>query len=152
MLAVGICIIYGFNFLLSALRTHFVDVAGRNADVVLSSALVEKVLSMRMDAKPESTGALVNNLREFEQLREFFSSSSLLACIDLPFLVVFLLLTAFIGGPLVVLSIGAIPVMLGMGLLLQSRSRRIAETGYKQNMQKNALLVEIVNGLETLKA
>ncbi len=152
VLAVGICIIYGFNFLLSALRTHFVDVAGRNADVVLSSALVEKVLSMRMDAKPESTGALVNNLREFEQLREFFSSSSLLACIDLPFLVVFLLLTAFIGGPLVVLSIGAIPVMLGMGLLLQSRSRRIAETGYKQNMQKNALLVEIVNGLETLKA
>ena len=51
---------------------------------------------MRLDAKPESTGALVNNLREFEQLREFFSSSSLLACIDLPFLVIFLLLTAFI--------------------------------------------------------
>ncbi len=68
MLASGISIIYLFNFLLSALRTHFVDVAGRNADIVLSSTLVEKVLSMRLDSKPESTGALVNNLREFERV------------------------------------------------------------------------------------
>ena len=152
VLASGICIIYMFNFLLSALRTHFVDVAGRNADIVLSSSLVEKVLSMRLDAKPESTGALVNNLREFEQLREFFSTSSLLACIDLPFLVIFLLLTAFIGGPMVLLSIGAMPIMIGIGLLLQHRSRMSAEASYKQNMQKNALLVEIVGGLETLKS
>lgn len=151
VLAIGI-IIYMFNFLLSSLRTHFVDVAGRNADIVLSSSLVEKVLSMRMDAKPESTGALVNNLREFEQLREFFSSSSLLACIDLPFLVIFLLLTGFIGGPLVFLPLAAMPLMLGLGLLLQQRSRRSAEASYKQNMQKNALLVEIVGGLETLKS
>ena len=126
--------------------------AGRNADIVLSSSLVEKVLSMRMDAKPESTGALVNNLREFEQLREFFSSSSLLACIDLPFLVIFLLLTGFIGGPLVFLPLAAMPLMLGLGLLLQQRSRPSAEASYKQNMQKNALLVEIVGGLETLKS
>ncbi|MDR3361499.1 MAG: type I secretion system permease/ATPase [Desulfovibrio sp.] len=152
VLATGIFIIYLFNFLLSSLRTHFVDVAGRNADIVLSSTLVEKVLSMRLDAKPDSTGALVNNLREFEQLREFFSSSSLLACIDLPFLVIFLLLIFFIGGPLVFLPIGAIPVLLGIGLLLQHRSRLCAESSYKQNMQKNALLVEIVHGIETLKS
>lgn len=152
VLAIGILIIYMFNFLLSSLRTHFVDVAGRNADIVLSSSLVEKVLSMRMDAKPESTGALVNNLREFEQLREFFSSSSLLACIDLPFLVIFLLLIGFIGGPIVFLPLAAMPLMLGLGFLLQHRSRRSAEASYKQNMQKNALLVEIVGGLETLKS
>ena len=145
VLAAGIVIIYLFNFLLSSLRTHFVDVAGRNADIVLSSALVDKVLSMRLDARPESTGAMVNNLREF-------SSSSLLACIDLPFLVIFLLLISFIGGPIVFLPLGAMPVLLGVGLLLQRRARRCAESGYRQNMQKNALLVEMVNGLETLKA
>lgn len=152
VLASGIFVIYFFNFLLSALRTHFVDVAGRNADIVLSSMLVEKVLTMRMDSKPESTGAMVNNLREFEQLREFFSSSSLLAFIDLPFLVIFLLLIAFIAGPMVLLPIGAIPIMIIIGLFLQSRAKRSAEDGYRQNMQKNALLVELVNGLETIKS
>ena len=152
VLATGIFVIYFFNFLLSSLRTHFVDVAGRNEDIVLSSVLVEKVLSMRLDARPESTGAMVNNLREFEQLREFFSSSSLLACIDLPFLVIFLLLIAFIAGPMVLLPLAAIPLLVGLGLFLQGCSRRSAEAGYRQNMQKNALLVEIVNGLETLKS
>lgn len=152
VLASGIFLIYFFNFILSALRSHFVDLAGRNADVVLSSLLVEKLLSMRLDAKPESTGAMVNNLREFEQLREFFSSSSLLACIDLPFLIIFLLLIAFIAGPMVILPLAAIPVLFGIGMFLQVRSRRSAEAGYRQNMQKNALLVEMVAGLETLKA
>ena len=66
--------------------------------------------------------------------------------------IVFLLLIFFIGGPLVFLPIGAMPFLVGIGLLLQSRSRQSAEAGYKQNMQKNALLVEIVNGLETLKS
>ena len=63
VLASGVIIIYLFDFLLRALRTHFVDVAGRNADIVLSSNLVDKVLTMRLESKPESTGSLVNNLR-----------------------------------------------------------------------------------------
>ena len=151
VLAAGILLAYIFDFMLRNLRSYFVDVAGRNADVVLSSSLVNKVLTMRLDAKPESTGALVNNLREFESLREFFSSSTLLACIDVPFLVVFLLLLSFIGGPLVLLPLAAMPILIGAGIYLQGAAKRSAEQGYKQNMQKNALLVEIVHGLETLK-
>lgn len=152
VLASGIIVIYMFNFLISSLRAHFVDVAGRNADVVLSSILVSKLLSIRLDSKPESTGALVNNLREFEQLREFFSSSSLLACIDLPFLVVFLVLLGFIAGPIIFVPMAAIPILFLTGYILQKLSARSVEKSYRQNMQKNALLVEMVNGLETLKA
>ncbi len=151
VLAAGVTLAYFFDFLLRSLRSHFVDLAGRNADVVLSSKLIDKVLSMRMDAKPESTGALVNNLREFESLREFFSSSTFLACIDIPFLLLFFLLLAFIGGPLVLLPLGAMPVLLGAGVWLQITARRSAEKSYRHNMQKNALLVEMVNGLETVK-
>ena len=151
VLAGGIFIAYLFDFLLRTLRNYFVDLAGRNADVVLSSKLVDKVLSMRLDARPESTGALVNNLREFESVREFFSSSTLLACMDLPFLVVFMTLLFFIGGPIVVIPLLAIPILIGVGLFLKQMSKSVAERGYRQSMQKNALLVEIVNGLETLK-
>ncbi|MEG2172052.1 MAG: type I secretion system permease/ATPase [Desulfovibrionaceae bacterium] len=152
VLAIGITIAYLFDFLLRSLRSHFVDVAGRNADVVLSSALVDKVLTMRLDSRPESTGALVNNLREFEALREFFSSSTLLACIDVPFLFLFLGLLFFIGGPLGTLPLVAMPLLFAVGVYLQRASKRSAEENYKQNMHKNALLVEMVNGLETIKS
>ena len=152
VLAIGVLIAYIFDFLLRTMRVYFVDVAGRNADVVLSSSLVNKVLGMRLDAKPESTGALTNNLREFDQLRDFFSSSTLLACIDVPFLAVFIIFIGIIAGPMCLLPICAIPVLVGLGLVIQGFSRRCAEASYKQNMQKNALLVEIVNGLETIKS
>ncbi len=152
VLAAGVSIAYIFDFILRSLRSHFVDLAGRNADVVLSARLIDKVLSMRMDAKPESTGALVNNLREFESLREFFSSTTFLALIDLPFLTLFFVLLAFIGGPLVLLPLAAVPLLLGVGVWLQLAARKSAETSYRHSMQKNALLVEMVHGLETVKS
>ncbi len=152
VLATGVLIAYIFDFLLRSMRVYFVDVAGRNADVVLSSSLMNKVLSMRLDTKPESTGALANNLREFEQLRDFFSSSTLLACIDVPFLAIFIIFIGIIAGPMCLLPICAIPVLICLGIVIQSFARRSAEASYKQNMQKNALLVEIVNGLETIKS
>lgn len=151
VLASGIAIIYFFDFLLRTLRSYFVDVAGRNADVVISSMLVNKILTMRLDAKPKSTGALVNNISQFEALRDFFSSSTLLACIDVPFLAIFLVLLYFIGGPLVFLPLIAMPVLFIAGYLFQWSARRSAEAHYSQGMQKNALLVEIIHGLETLK-
>ncbi len=151
VLAIGVLLAYFFDFLLRNLRSHFVDVAGRNADVVLSSRLLRKVLTMRFDSKPDSTGALVNNIREFESLREFFGSSTLLAFIDLPFLAIFLLLISYIAGPLVFLPLAAIPILIISGLFIQAPTKRSAEHSYKQNMQKNALLVEIVNGLETVR-
>lgn len=151
VLATGIAIIYFFDFFLRTIRTYFVDVAGRNADVVISSMLIHKILTMRLDAKPRSTGALVNNISQFEALRDFFSSSTLLACIDVPFLCIFLILLYFIGGPLVFLPLIAMPILFIAGYLFQWAARRSAEAHYSQGMQKNALLVEIIYGLETLK-
>jgi len=152
VLAIGIGIAYVFDFLLRNLRSYFVDVAGRNADIVLASRLMNQLMSLRLDAKPDSTGSLANNLREFESLREFFGSTTLLALVDLPFLVLFVLIVCFIGGPIGVVPMLAVPIVVGIGMLLQLPFQRVAEAGYKEGMQKNALLVEIINGLETVKS
>lgn len=151
VLAVGIIIAYTFDFLLRNLRSYFVDVAGRNADIVLASRLLQHLMGMRLDNKPDSTGALANNLREFESLREFFSSTTLLALVDLPFLFIFILIIYFIGGPLAFIPAIAVPVVTIAGILLQYPFQRVVEAGYKEAAQKNALLIEIINGLETVK-
>ncbi len=151
MLALGIGIAYLFDFLLRNLRSYFVDVAGHNADIILASRLMQQLLAMRLDVKPDSTGSLANNLREFESLRDFFGSTTLMALVDLPFLVFFLLLVLIIGGPVVVIPLMAIPIVVVTGYFMQFPLQQVAEKGFKENMQKNALLVEIINGLETIK-
>lgn len=150
-LALGIIIAYLFDFALRNLRSYFVDVAGRNADVLMAGKLMQHVLAMRLDNKPDSTGSLVNNIREFESLREFFSSTTMMTLIDLPFLILFLVIIAMIGGWIVVVPLLAIPIVLAIGFFMQLPMQHISEQGFKENMQKNALLVEIINGLETVK-
>jgi len=152
VLALGLLAAHVMDFLLRNLRGYFVDMAGRNADVIIGSRLVERILHMRLDNKPESTGALVNNLREFEHIRDFFGSTTLLALFDLPFLLLFVLLVAYIGGPIVTLILVALPLMLLFVWLLHFPFQRSMERQFKQNMQKNSLLVEIVSGLETIKS
>jgi ATP-binding cassette subfamily C protein LapB len=152
VLAIGLLAAHLMDFLLRNLRGYFVDVAGRNADVIIGSRLMVRVLHMRLDNKPESTGGLVNNLREFEHIRDFFGSTTLLALFDLPFLLLFVLLVAYIGGPMVNLVLVALPLMLIFVWLLHFPFQRSMERQFKQNMQKNSLLVEIISGLETIKS
>lgn len=150
-LAIGIGIAYLFDFLLKNLRSYFVDVAGRNADVLIGSNIMQHLMSARLDHMPESAGAVANNVREFESLREFFSSSSLVALIDMPFLFLFIFVIHYIGGALAWPVFVAVPVVILFGLVLQVPFQHIIESHYKESTQKNALLFEIVQGLETIK-
>ena len=151
VLAIGIAIIYFFDFLLRNLRSYFLDVAGRNADVVIASRLMRHLMAMRFDHKPDSAGSMANNLREFESLREFFSSTTFQAVIDLPFLVLFIVIIWYIGGSLAWVPTIIVPMVLLFGILIQGPFQRVVEKGYKEATQKNALLVEIISGLETIK-
>ncbi len=151
VLAVGVCIAYVFDFLLRLLRGYFVDMAGKKSDVILASRLLQHVMAIKMDHKPDSTGSMVNNLREFESLREFFSSTTLLSLVDIPFLVLFILLVSFIGGPVAYAPAIAVPVVILVGVLIQFPFQRAIEKGFRESAQKNAILVEAINGLETIK-
>jgi ATP-binding cassette subfamily C protein LapB len=151
VLAVGVGIAFLFDFALRNLRGYFVDIAGRNADILVASKLMSHLLSIRMDHKPESTGALVNNIREFDALREFFSSTTLLALVDLPFLILFIIIIAYIGGPVAVVPAVVAPIVILVGIIMQGPLKRAIEGGYKESTLKNALLVEAVSGMETIK-
>ena len=151
VLALGVGIAFFFDFALRNLRGYFVDVAGRNSDILVASKLMSHILSIRLDHKPESTGALVNNVREFDSLREFFSSTTLLALVDLPFLILFIVIIFYIGGPVAVVPAVMAPIVVLVGIMLQGPLKRAIEGGYKESTQKNALLVETVSGLETIK-
>jgi ATP-binding cassette subfamily C protein LapB len=152
VLAVGVMIVFGFEFLMRNLRTYFVDVAGKNADVLIASRLLEHLMATRLDSKPPSTGAVANNLREFEALREFFTSGTLVALVDLPFIFLFIGVIWLIGGDLAFIPLAAIPLVFLVGLCLQFPLRRVIEKTQREANQKHAILVETIDGLETIKA
>lgn len=150
-LSFGVVVAYLFDFILRNLRAHFLDHAGRRADVKMSAMLFEQVLGMTMAARPKSAGVLASNMKEFETLRDFFTSATMAALIDLPFVIIFIGVIALVGGPIAFVPLLAIPLVVGMGYYLQGPLQKITKESMHESALKNALLFETIIGLETIK-
>lgn len=150
-LTFGVSIAYIFDFLLKQLRSHFLDYAGRRADVVISAELFEQILGMTMSARPASAGVLASKMREFETIRDFFTSATMVAFIDLPFVFLFITIIGVVGGPVAFVPLAAIPLVVGMGLYLQRPLEKTIKQSLNESALKNALLFETISGLETIK-
>jgi ATP-binding cassette subfamily C protein LapB len=150
-LAFGIMIVYVFDFILKNVRSQFLDHAGRKADVKISAELFEQIMGMTMAARPSSAGVLASKMREFETIRDFFTSATMTALIDLPFILLFIALIGVIGGPVAFVPIAAIPLVVGMGLAMQKPLNKVVKDSLNESALKNALLFETFTGLETIK-
>ena len=153
VLALGMAVMYLFDFGLKLLRGWFIDVAGRRADMALSSALFEQVMARRLDAGQESVGMLANNVREFESLREFFTSATMTSLIDLPFVLLFIGVIAMVGGwSMAAVPLVAIPIVLAMGVALQVPLRDRIRRVFRATEAKHAILIETLGAIEAVKA
>ncbi len=151
VLSAGVIVVYIFDFILKGLRAHFLDVAGRKADVKISAALFEQTMGMTMEARPASAGVLASNMKEFEGLRDFFTSATLVTLIDLPFTLLFIAVIGLIAGPLALIPLFAVPLVLLTGYVLQRPLQKITRESLHESALKNALLFETITGLETIK-
>ena len=150
-LAAGMVILYAFDFVLRILRAHLTDSVGRAADVRLSQRLMQHLLDLRLIEKPTNVGELANTMREFETLRSFFSSGTLLVLADLPFLVLFLGLMAYISLPLAGVMVLALPVVIGIAWLVHRPSERMTRESRREADRMHSFLIETISGLETIK-
>ena len=151
-LTIGVLIALGFDFIIKTLRAQFVDKAGKRADARMSRLIFDKLLNMRLDNRRQKSGAMASIVREFDTLRDFFTSATLVAVVDLPFIFLFIWVISLIAGPLALVPLVAVPLVIISGLVIQPFLARIAESSMKTNMSKQSVLVETLNGLETVQA
>ncbi len=151
-LAAGVVIVFAFDFALRTLRGYFVDVVGRRADVRLSAALFGHVMGIQLRERPASAGSFANNLREFESVREFFTSATLATLIDLPFAFLLLWFIGIIGGPLLWVPLLAMAPVVVVGLLIQIPLNRAVGEAFSVGAQKHGFLTEALENIEVVKA
>jgi ATP-binding cassette subfamily C protein LapB len=151
-LAIGMVLVIGADLFMRLLRSHFVDEASARVDVVLSARLMEKVLGLRLEHRPESVGSFAQNLRGFEQVRDFIASSTVATLIDLPFGLIFIGVLAWISPWLALPVVVTFAIIVTLGYLLQNRLHELAETTYRASAQRNATLIESLSAIETIKS
>ena len=151
-LTIGVAVALIFDFIIKTVRAAFVDRAGKIADKQMGMLIFDQLLDLRMKAKKGSVGAISNTMREFETLREFFASATIVTVVDIPFILIFVFVIYVIGGPLALIPLLAVPLVLLVGLAVQPILARLAERSFAEGQIKQTVLVETISGLETIKA
>lgn len=152
VLAIGLLIGTAFELTLRLVRAHLLDQAGKKTDVILSATLFERITGMAMKARPASIGGFAQSIHDFQGLREFLTAVTLTSIIDLPFAVLMLAVIGLLGGWLVVIPLVAFPITIIFAWIIQMRLRDTVERSLALGAERQALLVETLGGLETLKA
>jgi ATP-binding cassette subfamily C protein LapB len=151
-LAVGLIIAIVFDFVLRTVRSRIIDMTGKTLDVVLAANIFEHVQAVKMSQRPTSVGVLANQLRDFDSVREFFTSGSVVSAIDLLFAVLFIAVLYMIAGPLAWIPMLMLPIMIGLGLGLQRPLDRAMKQLQAESAARHGVLVESLAGMETVRA
>jgi ATP-binding cassette subfamily C protein LapB len=151
-LLIGVSIIFTCDFAIRMVRGYFLDLASSKADSAIADSLFEQIVDAQMHTRRGSSGALASTLKEFESIRDFLTSATLTTFIDVPFAVLFLFIIYLIGGPVAWVPAIAIPVMIIAGLAVQPQLRRLTKESQEDGHHKQAILVETLHGLETIKS
>ncbi|MCL2790636.1 MAG: type I secretion system permease/ATPase [Desulfobulbus sp.] len=151
VLGIGIGVVYIFNLILRGLRGYFIDEAGKKTNLRVSAALLEHVLDLRLEVRPKSVGAFSRKLQQFESIRDFITSFSITAIIDLPFMILGLLAIGYLGGPVVFIHLSAVLLMGLFALAVQKPLKHAVEQSLGASAQKNSILIEGLSGIETVK-
>ena len=151
-LAIGVCVAMTFEAISRHVRAHLLDVAGKKADLVMGTLLFRQALSIRMENKPSSAGSFANQLREYESVRDFATSATLATISDLPFVFLFIGVVFAIGGNLGWVPALMVPLIIGISVLVQWPLAKVMKESLREASLKQGVLIESVEGLETLKA
>ncbi|MGA1933806.1 type I secretion system permease/ATPase [Arcobacter sp. YIC-464] len=152
VLLIGIIFVLFFDFILKLIRAYFIEQAGKRADIRMSSKIFDQLLNIKLDSKPSSTGMFVSRLQSFESVREFFTTVTITAFVDLPFVLLFIAVIFYVGGPLGYISLGTMIIAILFSWFMQRPIKKAILNSAKEEQIKQTVLTETVTGLEIIKS
>lgn len=151
-MSIGIVIIYVFDFIVKFIRAYYIDIVSKKIDIIISSKIFDKILNMKLANRPKYTGSFANNIKDFEQIKNFFSSSTIAVLVDLPFAILFLVAIFYISGNIVLVPILFIVLILLYSIIIKKPLFKSIEASNEAIAHKNGILIESLNALETVKS
>ena len=151
-LSIGLGLAIVFDFVLRAVRSRMIDVTGKTVDVVLAANIFEHVMAVKLAQRPGSVGIVANQLRDFNSVREFFTSGSVVSATDLIFALLFVGVLFVVAGPLAWIPLAMLPIMIALGLTMQRPLNRAMKRLQAESSARHGVLVESLSGLETVRA
>ena len=151
-LAAGVAIALFLDLILKLVRTNVLERAGRRIDLKLSSSIFKHAMNIRLLNRTGGAATVASQIRDFEAVRDFFTSSSFVAIIDFCFIGLFITVLWMIVGPIAIVPLLAVPVVIIMALIAQVPIGASIERMQQLSGKKQLVLTETLLGIETVKS
>ena len=151
-LAIGVAIAILFDSLLRGAKSGIINRATEGSDLVVNEEIYNQFVELSGAENKRSVGELSTVVRDLEVYRDFMSTATLLALIDLPFILIFIYVISLISGPLYLIPLIAVPIVLVSVLVAQPLISKISRTASRTSQSRQSVLMEILGGLAPLRA
>ncbi len=151
-LAFGVVIALLMDLVLRVIRANVLELAGRRIDLKIAAQLFQHATNIRLLDRRGGAAGIANQIREFESVREFFTSSSFIAVIDLMFIGIFVFVLWIIVGPIAIVPLLAVPLVMIIALLAQIPIGSSIEKSQQLSAKRHLVLIESLLGIETIKS
>ena len=141
-----------FEFLMKQIRVQIVERSCKAIDIELSQVFFGKALDIRLDARPPTVGTFASQIRHFESVRNFMTSSTLFVLADTPLALIFVFVIMLIAGPVALVPFLVLPIAVFAGMVFRGPVEDATFEHMKESNYKNGLLIEAIDGIESIKA
>ena len=152
VLTIGVLLAIIFEFSLKLVRAQMVDRASKAIDIELSSVFFGKALDIRAEARPRTVGTFASQIRHFESVRNFMTSTTLFILADAPFALFFIFVIYLLAGPVALVPLFVLPLGFIVGFTMKGPVEKYASEHMEESNKKNGLLIEAIDGIESVKA
>jgi len=152
-LLIGVVLAIGCDLVFRLIRARLLAYIGARIDMILGCAAFRQVLDLPLVMTERATvGSQVSRLKQFESVREFFTGPLAGVFLDLPFLGLFLLVIALIGGPLALIPLFLVGIFLGFGAVVVPATQGAVKEVGETRLRRQGFVIEMFSHLRAIKA
>ncbi len=153
VLVIGLVGVVIFESVLNALRAYVFSHTTSRIDVELGARLFRHLMALPLAYfQARRVGDSVARVRELENIRSFLTGNALTVVLDVFFSVVFIAVMLFYSVPLTLIVLVSLPLYFGLSLAVVPVLRKRLDTKFARSAENQAMLVETVTGIQTVKA
>ena len=153
VLLIGLLVVVVFESLLNGLRAYIFSHTTSRIDVELGARLFRHLLQLPLAYfQARRVGDSIARVRELENIRSFLTGNALTVLLDVFFSVVFIAIMLFYSVPLTLIVLVSLPLYAAISIMVVPILRQRLDVKFARSAENQAMLVETVTGIQTVKA
>jgi ATP-binding cassette, subfamily B, bacterial HlyB/CyaB len=153
VLAIGMMAVGAFEAVLGGLRTYIFAHTSNRIDVSLGTQLFAHIVRLPLAYfQVRRAGDTVARARGLDTIRQFLTSSAITVVLDCFFTLVFFAVMLYYSPLLTAVVAGSLPCYVVLSILVTPIIRTRLRERFDRGAENQAFLVEMITGIETVKA